>query len=495
MSEIFVIGAGPAGLAAAYELSKQGRKSTIIEADNQVGGLSRTANYKQFRFDIGGHRFFTKIPYIQRLWEEILGEDLLRCSRQSRIYYRKKFFDYPLKLSKTLANLGPWESFLIALSYAKIKLRPRNPDKNFEEWVTHRFGYRLYNTFFKTYTEKVWGLPCKEISADWAAQRIKNLSLTEVLRNAIFNDGRSKSGNIITTLIDEFYYPRLGPGMMWERCAELLKQYGNEIVMNVGIDKISHQNGKVKALEGVTPNGERMTFHGQHFISSMPISELVRILDPPAPEEILQTTNQLSYRDYLTVVLLVNREYVFPDNWIYIHSPEVRMGRIQNYKNWSPDMVPESSKTSLGLEYFLWDKDEEWLWSDEKLINLGIRECHRIGILEPHEVYDGTVVRMKKAYPVYDQNYQTALVKIKKYLETLTNLQTIGRNGLHRYNNQDHSMLTGIYAARNILGEKFDVWSVNTETEYHEESSAPESSMDSSRMVPTRVTSQSPPSK
>jgi len=271
MSEIFVIGAGPAGLAAAYELSKQGRKSTIIEADNQVGGLARTANYKQFRFDIGGHRFFTKIPYIQRLWEEILGEDFLRCSRQSRIYYRKKFFDYPLKLSNTLANLGPWESFLIALSYAKIKLRPRNPDKNFEEWVTHRFGYRLYNTFFKTYTEKVWGLPCKEISADWAAQRIKNLSLIEVLRNAIFNDGRSKDGKIITTLIDEFYYPRLGPGMMWEKCAELLKQYGNEIVMKVGIDKIRHQNGKVKALEGVTPNGERMAFHGQHFISSMPI--------------------------------------------------------------------------------------------------------------------------------------------------------------------------------------------------------------------------------
>lgn len=233
-----------------------------------------------------------------------------------------------------------------------------------------------------------------------------------------------------------------------------------------------------------------MAFHGQHFISSMPISELVHILDPPAPEEILQATNPLSYRD-LTVVLLVNREYVFPGNWIYIHSPEVRMGRIQNYKNWSQDMVPDSSKTSLGLEYFLRDKDEEWFWSDEKLVKLGIRECARIGILEPHEVYDGTVVRMKKAYPVYDHNYQTALVKIKKYLGTLTNLQTIGRNGLHRYNNQDHSMLTGIYAARNILGGKFDVWSVNTETEYHEEGSAPESSMDSSRMVPTRVTSQS----
>jgi protoporphyrinogen oxidase len=470
MSDVSIIGAGPAGLTAAYELSKLGLKSTVIEADHQVGGLSRTVNYRGYRFDIGGHRFFSKVPLINELWKEILGEDFLVRPRLSRIHYDGHFFDYPLKAFNALAGLGPVEAFLVGLSYTKAKLFPSEEETTFEQWVANRFGHRLYRIFFKTYTEKVWGIPCTEISADWAAQRIKNLSLSEAIRNALFGSGRTKNGQIITTLIDNFYYPRLGPGMMWERCKELLAARGHETIQGIRIEKIHHRHGHVECIQGKTSSGELIEFEGDHFLSTMPLRELIHALDPLPPDEVLQAANNLRYRDYLTVVLIVRRESVFPDNWIYIHTPGVKMGRIQNYKNWSPEMVPDLSRTSLGLEYFLWDKDQEWNWSDDRLIELGIRECTQIGLIEPGEVEDGTVVRMKQAYPVYDQKYHENLSILRQYLKTFSNLQTIGRNGLHRYNNQDHSMLTGIYAARNIIGEKYDVWSVNTEMEYHEES-------------------------
>ncbi|HWP48945.1 MAG TPA: FAD-dependent oxidoreductase [Candidatus Limnocylindrales bacterium] len=470
MSEVSIIGAGPAGLTAAYELSKLGLKSTVIEADHQVGGLSRTVTYRGYRFDIGGHRFFSKVPLINELWQEILGEDFLVRPRLSRIHYNGHFFDYPLKAFNALAGLGPVEAFLVGLSYTKAKLFPSEEETTFEQWVSNRFGHRLYRIFFKTYTEKVWGIPCTEISADWAAQRIKNLSLSEAIRNALFGSGRTKNGQIITTLIDNFYYPRLGPGMMWERCRELLAARGHETIQETRVEKIRHRHGRVECIYGKTFSGKLLEFGGDHFLSTMPLRELMQALDPAPPEEVLQAAKNLRYRDYLTVVLIVRRESVFPDNWIYIHTPGVKMGRIQNYKNWSPDMVPDPTRTSLGLEYFLWDKDEEWNWSDDRLIELGIRECAQIGLIDPTEVEDGTVVRMKKAYPVYDQKYHENLAILRQYLETFSNLQTIGRNGLHRYNNQDHSMLTGIYAARNIVGEKYDVWSVNTEMEYHEES-------------------------
>jgi protoporphyrinogen oxidase len=498
MSQAVIIGGGPAGLTAGYELSKLGWGSTVLEADPIVGGISRTVNYNGYRFDIGGHRFFSKVPLINQLWKEMLGEEFLLRPRMSRIHYSGKFFDYPLKAANALAGLGPIEAMLIGLSYAKARAFPNKPETSFEHWVSNRFGHRLYNIFFKTYTEKVWGIPCNEISADWAAQRIKNLSLTEAVRNALLGAGKNKDGEVITTLIDQFHYPRLGPGMMWEHCERILTDRGNPTLRGVRAEKIRHRNGRVESVEARNANGERLEFGGEEFLSTMPLRELINCMDPLPPAEVLRAANGLRYRDYLTVVLIVKREHVFPDNWIYIHTPEVKMGRIQNYKNWSPYMVPDPSKSSLGLEYFLWDTDDLWSWSDERLIELGKKECVQIGLIEPDEVEDGTVVRMKKAYPVYDQEYPQHLASIQRYLETIDNLQTIGRNGQHRYNNQDHSMLTGVYAARNIVGEKYDIWSVNVDKEYHEEvrekdKSAQVGTKSGDRLIPTRITDEPTP--
>ena len=481
-----IIGAGPAGLTAAYELGKRGLASTMLEAGDQVGGLCKTFSYRGYRFDIGGHRFFSKVPLINELWHEILGEEFLLRPRVSRICYNQRLFDYPLKPMNALAGLGPLESFLIGLSYMKAGFFPVHDEKTFEQWVSNRFGYRLYNIFFRTYTEKVWGIPCAEISAEWAAQRIKNLSLKQALRHALFGGDHGTNGSTLTSLIEQFHYPRFGPGMMWERCQSLIESHGSHTVQGVKVDRIHHRHGRVDWVSARSASGDRLEVDGRDFVSTMPLCELVHALDPLPPDEVLKAAHGLRYRDYLTVVLVVDRESVFPDNWLYIHSPEVKLGRIQNWKNWSPSMVPDPSRTSLGLEYFLWDKDEEWSWPQERLIELGVRECARIGLIDPREVEDGTVVRMEKAYPVYDRTYQERVATIRQYLETFSNLQTIGRNGLHRYNNQDHSMLTGVYAALNILGERHDVWSVNTEKEYHEEERVTQPKA-GDRLVPARV--------
>ena len=474
MAHPLIIGASPAGLTTAYELAKLGVRSTVLEADDQLGGLSRTVTYRGYRFDIGGHRFFSKVPLINELWREMLGESFLLRPRLSRIHYRNRYFDYPLKPLNALAGLGAVEALLVFLSYAKARAFPAREERSFEQWVSNRFGYRLYEIFFKTYTEKVWGIPCTEIAADWAAQRIRNLSLSEALRNALFNKNHSNDGEIITTLIDQFHYPQHGPGMMWERCAELVGQRGSQIVPEVRVERVRHRQGRVECVYGRTPAGALLEFGGEQFVSTMPLRELINALDPPPPDEVLRAANALRYRDYLTVVLIVNREQVFPDNWIYINSHDVKLGRIQNYKNWSPHMVPDPSRTSLGLEYFLWDRDEEWSWTHERLIEQGINDCTTLGLIDRREVEDGTVVRMRQAYPVYDQSYQEHLTTIRRYVAGLTNLQLIGRNGQHRYNNQDHSMLTGVYAARNIAGAHYDVWSVNVEQEYQEEGPAPQ---------------------
>ncbi len=420
------------------------------------------------------------------MWHEILGEEFLLRPRISRIYYNQHFFDYPLKPLNALAGLGPFESVLIGLSYIKSKFFHIQDEKTFEQWVSNRFGYRLYSIFFKTYTEKVWGIPCHEISADWAAQRIKNLSLKQAVRNALFGAKQGMDGSTLTSLIEQFHYPRFGPGLMWERCRGLIESQGSQTIQGVKVERVRHRHGLVDCVQGRGAAGEALEYDGRHFVSTMPLRELVQALDPLPSDDVLKAAQALRYRDYLTVVLVIDRESVFPDNWLYVHSPEVKLGRIQNYKNWSPYMVPDPSRTSLGLEYFLWDTDEMWTWSDERLIELGIRECAQIGLIDPREVKDGTVVRMEKAYPVYDQTYQDSVATIRRYLETFSNLQTIGRNGLHRYNNQDHSMLTGVYAAGNILGDKRDVWSVNTEKEYHEEDKAPQPNA-GDRLVPTRV--------
>ena len=486
---VVIIGAGPAGLTAGYELSKLGGNSIILEADDLVGGISRTVNYQGYRFDIGGHRFFSKIPYINQLWEEILTDDFLVRPRLSRIHYRGHFFDYPLKATNALSGLGPLEAMRIGISYSKAKFFPSKDEENFEQWVSNRFGRRLYGIFFKTYTEKVWGIPCSEISADWAAQRIKNLSLKEALYNALFSsNGKDKDGKVITTLIEQFHYPRLGPGMMWECCQEFLADRQTPTIFGERATRIRHKNRKIECIYTENHRGEKNEYSGSHYISSMPLKELVLGLDPMPPDHIVAAANNLRYRDYLTVVLIINRDDVFPDNWIYIHTPEVKLGRIQNYKNWSPEMVPDMSKSSLGLEYFLWESDEEWRWPDERLIETGIRECVQIGLIDPKEVLDGTVVRMKKAYPVYDQNYHNSVAVLQEYICGFKNLQTIGRNGLHRYNNQDHSMMTGVYAARNLNGEAHDVWAVNTEQEYHEEGElAKKNGAMGDRLVPTRL--------
>ncbi|MCA9452819.1 MAG: NAD(P)/FAD-dependent oxidoreductase, partial [Nitrospira sp.] len=484
---VVVIGAGPAGLTAAYELGKNSSSSLILEAGKQVGGISQTVNYRDFRFDIGGHRFFSKVPMVTELWNEILGDHFLLRPRISRIHYNQHFFDYPLKATNALAGLGVVEALLVCFSYAKVKVFPNAQEENFEQWVINRFGYRLYQIFFKTYTEKVWGISCTEISADWAAQRIKNLSLKEAVRNALLGQRGGKKGEIVTSLIEQFHYPRLGPGMMWERCEELVAGFGSQTLKGMKVEGIRHRHGRVDCVSARASSGELVEFEGSHFVSTMPLRELIEAMDPQPPEKVIEAALGLRYRDYLTVVLVVNCEDVFPDNWIYIHSPEVKMGRIQNYKNWSPYMVPDPSRTSLGLEYFLWDKDDEWTWSNERLIEFGTRECAQLGLINPSEVEDGTVVRMEKAYPVYDHRYQDHVRTIRQYLETFSNLQTIGRNGLHRYNNQDHSMVTGVYAARNIMGESHhDVWAVNTEKAYHEEDRKT-SGNGGDRMVPVRV--------
>ena len=489
MSLTAVIGAGPAGLASAWELSKLGLDAVVFERDDLVGGISRTVEYKGYRFDIGGHRFFTKVDSVQDTWTEILGDEMLERPRLSRIYYDGTLFHYPLRPVGALLGLGPIEAVRVALSYLKVQLFPLREEDNFEQWVTNRFGRRLYEIFFKTYTEKVWGMPCTEIGAEWASQRIKNLDLATAIKDALLGDrfsgARRKGGEVVTTLIDQFHYPRLGPGMMWERCRDLLAERGVPTHMEAAVTRLRHENGRVVSVT-VEQDGVATEWPVDHVISSMPVGELVLALDPPLPEAAREAAGRLRYRGFLTVVIIVERDDLFPDNWIYVHSPDVRLGRIQNFKNWSPEMVPEAGMTSLGLEYFVHPGDDLWCMDDEDLIRLGARECEVLGLVQADEVVDGAVVRVPKAYPVYDDRYQEALTVLREALDPIENLQTVGRNGQHRYNNQDHSMLAGALAARNVAGERHDVWAVNVDGEYHEERRG-EAARTGDRLAPGRV--------
>ncbi len=467
--KVVIIGAGPAGLTAAYQLCKEGVESVVLEKDDCVGGISRTVNYKGYLFDIGGHRFFTKVKAVDEMWREVLGEKkFLRRSRLSRIYYDKKFFFYPLKATNALLGLGIWNSFMMLGSYVRAQMFPIKNEKSFEHWICNRFGKRLFNTFFKTYTEKVWGIPCDEISADWAAQRIKGLSLISTIKNALLSSQNTDKGEIIKTLIDAFDYPEKGPGQMWEMVAEQIQTKQSELKMEASVEKI-FWNGKVSALEIKRENGISETVAGTDFISSMPMRELVQKMSPAPPENVRRAAEQLGYRDFLTVSLIVNQADLFQDNWIYIHDSAVKVGRIQNFKNWSPQMVPDAGKTCLGLEYFCFEGDGLWTTDDADLIKLATEELRILGLVNPLDVEDGAVVRMPKAYPVYDAVYAEAVKTIREFVESLGNLYLVGRNGMHKYNNQDHSMLTAMLAVKNILGAHYNVWDVNVDEEYHEE--------------------------
>jgi protoporphyrinogen oxidase len=462
--EVVVIGGGPAGLSAAYELTKRGFRPLVIEKGRIVGGLARTETYKGFRFDMGGHRFFTKSPAVNAMWQEVLGPEFLKRPRLSRIYYKKQFYYYPLRPLNALRQLGIFEGMLIVFSYLYAQLFPHRPENTFEEWVTNRFGKRLFNTFFKSYTEKVWGISCSELNAAWAAQRIKDLSLRSLLLSMFLKPGKS-----IKTLIEEFDYPRLGPGMMWGEVARQIRNAGGSVHLNSDVVAVRRDGNRITEVD-VQRAGQNERLTADHFISSMPITELVRKIDPPPPEPILAAARQLRYRDFITVCLIVQQSDLFQDNWIYVHDHTVRVGRIQNFKNWSPDMVPVPGMTSLGLEYFCNEGDDLWSMSDADLIELGKRELEAIGLARMADVTDGCVFRVPKSYPVYEGEYAAHIQTLRSYIDGLANLQTIGRNGLHRYDNQDHAMLTGMLAARNIChSEANDLWSVNTDKEYHEE--------------------------
>jgi protoporphyrinogen oxidase len=476
-----IIGCGPAGLTAAHELVKRGSRVLILEQDQtQVGGLSRTVEYKGFRFDIGGHRFFSKNPEIEALWDEFLGRSLETRQRLSRIYFRGRFFKYPLELTDAFAGLGPLEFVACGWSYVLARLKPRRQPENFEDWMVPAFGRRFFEMFFKTYTEKVWGLPCEKISADWAAQRVRGLTMASIIRAAL--GMRPRSGPTVKTLVDKFRYPTLGPGEVWQAAAVRVQQLGGRIQMGERVVRLVRDRRRINAV--VTVNGKsESVWESEHVLSTMPIAELVAAFDPPAPAEVESAASSLKYRDFLTVAVIFDQSHLFPDQWIYVHDPRVRVARIQNFKNWSTAMVPDQRFTVLGLEYFCSAGDPTWEMTDDELLRLARAELSILRLAEDSKFIDGVVLRQTKAYPIYDRGYREKVVIVRDFIaREARNLQLIGRNGMHKYNNQDHAMMTGLIAARNLMGESYDAWRVNSDAQYMEEEDDR-----ASRMVPQTV--------
>jgi protoporphyrinogen oxidase len=494
-TSVAIIGAGPAGLTAAYLLSKQGIGVTVIEADPAlVGGIARTAKYKGYHFDIGGHRFFSKSKEVEDLWTELLPNDMLDRPRSSRIFYRGRFFSYPLKAVEALLKLGVWESMLCVLSYVKARVFPIKDPKNFEDWVSNQFGKRLFSIFFKTYTEKVWGMSCKEISADWAAQRIKGLSLSSAIINALVPKRTPKDkSKVIKTLIDTFRYPRKGPGMMWEACADRVRALGGTVRMGEKVVGCSYDaKSETWTVTHANLAGETHTTTATHVISSAPLRELAHGIRPMLSANAIAAAGRLKYRDFLTVVLILKDKNQFSDNWIYIHDPSVHVGRVQNFKSWSPEMVPDPSMCCYGLEYFCFEGDGVWAAPDRELIELGTRELEQIGLSNQGDVVDGCVVRQPKAYPVYDDDYAANVETVRKELQDrFPTLSLVGRNGMHKYNNQDHAMMTAMLCVKNIIAGDavYDLWQVNQDAEYHEagERGTESASVSGLRQVPKRV--------
>jgi protoporphyrinogen oxidase len=463
---VIVVGAGPAGLTTAYLLAKRGVRVTVLEASDTVGGISQTARYKGYRFDIGGHRFFTKISPVQALWEELLGDDFIDVPRLSRILYDGTFFDYPLKPLNALAGLGVVNALQIGVSYVRASLWPTAIEETFEQWVVNRFGRRLFEIFFKTYTEKVWGIPCSEIRAEWAAQRIQGLSLLRAVMSASPLQRRDAE---IRSLIDTFKYPRLGPGQMWEACRDRFEALGGRVLQRHAVSGIELRSGRAVAVTAAH-DGDTVRIEADHVVSTTDLRGLIRGLGAITPPAVRAASDQLRYRDFLVVALILDGEDFFPDNWIYVHTPGVRVGRIQNFNNWSPDMIPERGRTCLGMEYFCFEGDGLWASSDAELVALASRELASLGLARGAATIDATVVRMPKAYPIYDAAYRAHLDVVRGFVDEIPNLHTVGRNGMHKYNNQDHSMYTAMLTVENMLDEaQHDVWAVNTDFEYHEE--------------------------
>jgi protoporphyrinogen oxidase len=463
---VAVLGGGPAGLTAGYLLARRGRPVIVFEAEDQVGGLARTEVRDGYRFDLGGHRFFTKSKEVDDLWHEVMKEEFLRRPRMSRIYWRGRFLDYPLNGRDVIRKLGPIELARCLASYLWAAIKPKGREDNLEQWVSNRFGKRLYQHFFKSYTEKVWGVPANEVRAEWAAQRIKGLSFFSAAKSAFFGN----KGDKIKSLISEFHYPRFGPGQMWETMADEIIANGGEVRLNAPVTKLEVRDGKVVAIEA---GGERI--EPGHVISSLPLRATVGLSGAAAQGPVQAAAQGLRYRDFLTVALVIDGEDLFPDNWIYIHEPAVHVGRIQNFRSWSPWMVPDQSKASVGLEYFCFKGDELWEMDDEALVELAKAELEQLGLARADKVERGFVTRVPLAYPMYDADYAERVATIRAWLEGFSNLQQVGRNGLHRYNNSDHSMLTAIRAVENIVdGANHDLWAVNAESVYHEEHQEPE---------------------
>jgi protoporphyrinogen oxidase len=458
-----VLGGGPAGLTGAHALAHHGVDPTVFEADGTVGGIAKTVEFGDFRFDLGGHRFYTKLEPVERFWHEIMGDDWLTRERLSRIYYRGRFFNYPLRAEDVFRGLGITESARCAGSYVRWRRRMRHHEpQNFREWVVSRFGRRIYQTFFESYTEKVWGIPGEEIQSEWAAQRIQNFTFVQALLGIL----GLRRGHA-TTLIEEFKYPRFGPGQLWEEVAERLEAAGTTVRLGHEVTAISHSGGRAQTVT-VETEGREIEYPVESVLSTIPLAELVFALRPAAPAEVREAARRLRYRNLSLVALMIDEPEPFPDNWIYLHDPDTRAGRVQNFGAWSPDMVRPGT-TCLGVEYFCFDEDEIWRMGDDEAVALATQELARIGLVDPPNVFDGVKVNVPKAYPMYDSNYREAVAEIRGYLEHFENLRTCGRNGLHRYNNQDHSMWTAVIAARNLAtGSLHDVWSVNTKGEYLE---------------------------
>ncbi|CAN5650427.1 NAD(P)/FAD-dependent oxidoreductase [soil metagenome] len=496
--DVAIIGAGPAGLTAAYQLTKQGYKVTVIEKDPvYVGGISRTVEHDGFRFDIGGHRFFSKSREVVDLWNEILPDDFIERPRMSRIYYEGKFYSYPLRAFEALLNLGIWRSTLCMASYARWKLFPHKEVKSFEQWVVNQFGHKLYSIFFKTYTEKVWGMPCDEMSADWAAQRIKGLSLggavIDGLKRSLGLHRAKNDGMAVKSLLETFRYPRQGPGMMWDAARDAVVAGGNKVLMGTELHQIAQDQASGRWRMTARRGDELLAISAAHVISSAPMRELAGRIHP-LPQTLPSALN-LNYRDFLTVALMIKSEDLFPDNWIYIHDARVQVGRVQNFRSWSPEMVPDASLACVGLEYFCFEGDGLWSASDDDLIALATSELATLGLADPATVVGGRVVRQEKAYPVYDDDYRANVEAMRTELEAnYATLHLVGRNGMHRYNNQDHAMMTAMLTVRNIVAGAriYDIWAVNEDAEYHEsgdegQDEGQQAALASERLVPRKL--------